>query len=348
MVQIRNKTLKSVLKKINYEIEEYKETHSSMTKRDWKEYEYELYIRTLQAIQGYEYYIEKAIKTLNLPDRNSIGRPNKLTLKQKCVLLLTKQLINKSNREMALLTLIFSALNGINISYKTIERLYSDDKVNLVLNQLHRVILNMKIDTSNIEVCGDGTGYSLTISKHYASEAQKLKNKLKEAKGQCIKKAKKKKLFFVYAFQLLDIKARKYISFGTSFKSEQKAFYEAMKMAKELGISISSIRLDKYYSKQMYVNYLSEFNKDMKFFLIPQKNATIKGCNKWKNMLSNFVENTQEYLGEYFKRNNSENCFSEDKRRFGSQILQKRLDRINTVVFCKVLWHNLFWIGKRG
>lgn len=146
MVQLRNKSLKKVLKKLDIEIEKYKEDNPWEDKRDWKTYEEELYNRILQAIYGYEIFIDRAIKTLNINDEYVFGRPPTLKTKQKCILLLLKQLIGKSNREMALLTLVFSALNNLHISYKTIERLYSDNKVALVFKQLHNEILIYKID----------------------------------------------------------------------------------------------------------------------------------------------------------------------------------------------------------
>ena len=68
----------------------------------------------------------------------------KLTLEQKVLLLLLKHLIGKSNRDMAIMVVIFSWLTDIDISYKTVERLYSDDEVNLVLHNLHQLILKKK------------------------------------------------------------------------------------------------------------------------------------------------------------------------------------------------------------
>ncbi len=224
------------------------------------------------------------IKTLNINDEYVFDRPPSLTIKQRCVLLLLKQLIEKNNRKMALLTLVFSALTNIHISYKTIERLYSDEKIALIFNQLHNEFLSYKIDKSKIDLCEDGTGYSLTISRYYASKIQKLKNKLKDIDGQHSKKSKKKKQVFVYSFQLLDIKIRIYINYETSFKNEQKAYFKAIKMAEKLNIKINSIKLDKYYSKQISVKYLADKNKRIKFYLIPQKNAKIKECLNWKRM----------------------------------------------------------------
>jgi transposase len=59
-------------------------------------------------------------------------------------LLLIKHFIEKSNREMANMLVIFSILSGINTSYKSVERLYSDEKVFMALLNLHSLILKKK------------------------------------------------------------------------------------------------------------------------------------------------------------------------------------------------------------
>ncbi|MBA3045768.1 MAG: hypothetical protein FP824_06100 [Euryarchaeota archaeon] len=64
----------------------------------------------------------------------------------------------------------FSLLADIDVSYKTVERLYSDEQVLLVMLNIHALILKKKgVERPNCT--GDGTGYSLTIKKHYATEA---------------------------------------------------------------------------------------------------------------------------------------------------------------------------------
>ena len=63
-----------------------------------------------------------------------------LTLKQK--LLLIKQLVGKSNREFAYMLEIFSMISYI--SYKTVERLYSDELVMMALHNLHVLLLKKK------------------------------------------------------------------------------------------------------------------------------------------------------------------------------------------------------------
>jgi len=344
---IKSKDLRKILKNLKSEIEEYND-NKEFSKRDLKEYEQKLWKRMHIAIQGFEYYVKQAIEQVQLPLGDPRGRIPILTLKQKTLLLLLKELIGKSNREMEFLCLVFGCLNGVYISYKTIERLYSDDDIYLVLNKLQEILMmKVNINTTNISVCGDGTGYSLTISKHYRSCAQELKDKLKDIKGQKKVKSnkKKRKQLFVYHFTLMDIKTRFYVAQGTSMKSEKKAFNKAIKMALKFGIQIKDIRLDRYYSGQTLVKTLKEQFKDIQFFLIPKKDALIKGCRNWKQMLSNFVYNTKEYFTQYYQRNQSESGFSEDKRRISGKVAQKKIERISCALDLRVIWHNLFWIG---
>src|SRR3989344_4912097 len=105
---------------------------------------------------------------------------------------------------------IFLWLTDIDISYKTIERLYSDLEVKVVLHNLHILMLKKK-GIKEADCSGDGTGYALTIKKHYATEAQKLKDRIKKIDGR-----RKKKEFF-FSFGIIDIKSKMYVGFGTSF-----------------------------------------------------------------------------------------------------------------------------------
>ena len=107
-----------------------------------------------------------------------------------------------------------------------------------------------------------------------------------------------------------------------------------------MNIDIKSVRLDKYYSNDKTTE---DFDEDVKLYLIPKKNAIVRGSSKWKEIMYNFVSNTYEYLGEYFKRNISESMFSMDKRLFGNFIRQKKFERISSCLTARTLIHNLFW-----
>ncbi len=293
-------------------------------KRDWRTYEQQLMNRIKGAIHNLEPLIDQSI---NIEIHRGPGRPPYLELKQRVIILLLKELLGESNRMMASMLGLFSLLSGIDVGYKTVERLYSNHDVEMALHNLHILILREK-GVMNIDACGDGTGYSLTIKKHYASEIQIRKDKAKEYSGT---KA------FVYSFKLLDLKSKMYVASGMSLKSEKEAFDRAMEMIKKMDVKINSIRLDKYYS---FSSYVDKFG-DAKVYVIPRKNATVRGSWKWKDTMEDFVKNTFSYLGQYFRRNNSESGFSADKRMFGWTVGQKRDDRISTALTCTGVWHNL-------
>lgn len=293
-------------------------------KRDWRTYEQQLMKRIKGAIRNLEPLIDQSI---NIEIHRGPGRPPDLELKQRVIILLLKELLGESNRMMASMLGLFSLLSGIEIGYKTVERLYSNHDVEMAIHNLHVLILREK-GVKNIDACGDGTGYSLTIKKHYASETQIRKDKAKEYSGT---KA------FVYSFKLLDLKSKMYVAFGMSLKSEKEAFDRAMEMIKKIDVQIDSIRLDKYYSFSSYIDKFGE----AKVYVIPRKNATVRGSWKWKDTMEDFVNNTFSYLGQYFRRNNSESGFSADKRMFGWTVGQKRDDRIDTALNCTGIWHNL-------
>lgn len=333
---LRSKDIRERLKDIdNFLLEEYKRNKEEK-KRDWKTYEQRLAYRIKEAIRNLEPLIDEA--TQNIRTSKPKRRKSVLTLKQKVILLLLKRLVGKSNRSMATMLAIFSLLSGIDISYKTVERLYSDPEVEMAIYNLHVLILKKK-NIQNIDASGDGTGYSLTIKKHYASEIEKRKDKVKENKAN----EKSSKKAFTYSFKLMDLGTKMYVCYGTSLKSEKEAFDKAMKMLKEikteLEIELDSIRLDRYYSFPSYVDRFGE----TKVYIIPRKDIVLKRKSwKFKRIMKEFVNDTMTYLGQFYLRNNSEAGFSADKRWFGWKIDQRREDRINTAMSCENLWHNLF------
>lgn len=329
---LRTREVRGVTEILDAIIQDYKK-RAPKRKRDWRTYEQRLAERVKTAIAELEPLIDEAIESIKTVRRGRRGRKPELSLKQKTIFLLTKHLVGKSNREMSLMVVIFSMLSGIDVSYKTVERLYSDEGVLMVLHNMHSLLLKRK-GVNQANCSGNGTGYSLAIGEHYATMVRKRK-------GGAKRSGKRRR--FVYSFKLMDLDSRMYIAHGTSFKSEEEAFSKAIEMAVETGMT--SVRLDKYYSGQRYVKLLGQKFGNVVVYLIPKKNATVRGPWEWKQMLKRFVRDTPGYLHEYFKRNQSESGFSEDKRRFGWKVAQKREDRIDTANFCTMIWHNLFWLG---
>jgi transposase len=133
------------------------------------------------------------------------------------------------------------------------------------------------------------------VKKKYESHAQHLKDKAKEnpdhGKDASESKGHKKRLF-AYSFAIMDLQSSLYLAFGSSMKSEREAYDRAMDLLSTLGLEMDSIRLDRYYSSPSYVDKLG----DTKVFVIPKKNATLNGSQKWKDTMKELVADTMSYL----------------------------------------------------
>lgn len=331
---IRTEELRKKLKFVEeFLMVEYKLTHPEK-KRDWRTYEQQLMYKIKEAIRNLDPLVEEAIKTIKIAKGQ--GRNPELILKQKVVLLLIKEIFDRSNRNMASMMALFSLLSGIDVSYKTVERLYSDPEVEMALHNLHMLILKKK-GINEVDASADGTGYSLTVKKHYSTECAKRKDKIKKEN-----KDKKGKRQFVYSFSIIDLATWLYVAYGVSFKSEKEACDKAKEMLEKTGIKLVSIRLDKYHSTQTSVDSFGGTT----VYIIPKKNATVKGSLKWKKTMKEYVCNTIAYLEQYYKRQNSESGFSQDKKWFGWKVEQRREDRIDTAISCSNILHNLFNFHK--
>ena len=311
-----------ITKKIAHQmIEVLDELREEMKNNKQKDYPYAEWERKRKEVKSrlkkLPKYVEKAASMIKT--EKTTGRPKNLNLTQRTMLFLFARLMNKSNRDVEDILGLLGPLFGISISYKTVERLYSDEEVKLVLHNLF--ILLLKDENLSGDISGDGTGYCLTVTKHYRTNPKKRSKDYK------------------YAFRLIDINTGLYIGVGYSAISEMKAFHQAMSMMKELNLPVKSIRLDKYYSSR---KVLRLFNKTIAVYVIPKKNISRIGSD-WRRVIQNIISSPFLFLKEYFKRNLSETGFSSDKKRFGGIIRQYREDRQETALFSIALFHNLFF-----
>ena len=224
MVELRGADIQARLKDIDDYIRgEYLKEHPKK-ERDWRTYEQQFARRIYTAMKSLEPLIHEAVSTLHVEPR--AGHPYSLTLEQRVKVLLIKQLVGESNRMFAGMLVVFSLLDDMDISYKTVERLYSDEEVDLALHNLHALILK---GVTAFDATGDGTGYSLTIKKNYESYAQELKDRAKE-EGSGIRPNAHRRRLFAYTFTIMDLRTRLYLAYGSSMKSERVAFDRAVVM----------------------------------------------------------------------------------------------------------------------
>lgn len=325
-------------------VELYKREHSTESKkRDWRTYEQQLARRIKLASQELEPVLEEAFSMINV-EKPMGGRPMTIPISKRVMILLLKDIFGLSNRRMANMLAFFTALSGTELSYKSIERTYSDELAKMTIHNAYMILLKKK-GIKHSDASGDGTGYSLTVTRHYRNVREKELKKLKnenEGKNTDDGKSEKKAKAFAYAFAMMDLQTWMYTGYGTSMRSEKEAYYKALKMSKSAGIEIDSVRLDKYYSCQ---SITEDFGSGTKIYVMPKKNATIEGGPEWRRIVKSFITDPFGHLGEYYRRNNSESGFSADKRLSGWKVWQKREDRIDTAIMCKGLWHNMMRLG---
>jgi transposase len=262
-------------------------------------------------------YVRRAAEEVRRA-RPGPGRPSKLDPVQRTMLFLFARLMNKSNRDTEELLELFEPLFGFRVSYKTVERLYSDEEVRLILHNLLLLLLREEGISGNF--AGDGTGYSLTVTKHYRS------------------RPKKRSKDYRYVFRLIDLGSGMYVGLGYSRRSEMDAFLKAMRMLEGLGVAVDEVSLDRYYSSR---RVLRLFGKRTAVYVIPKRNISKLGF-EWARVVKCILEDPVLFLEKYFRRNLSEAGFSADKRRFGWIVRQRREDRQEVAAFSIALLHNLF------
>lgn len=219
---------------------------------------------------------------------------------------------------MADLLAFLGPVFDVSVGYKTIERLYSDEEVELVLTNLF-VLLLEETGVSG-QVAGDGTGYSLEAGAHYRSDPGKSEQGYR------------------YVFRLVDIETGMYVGYGYSDTSEKAAFRKAIRFVEREEFPMESIRLDKYYSSR---KTLRELGDDVDAFVIPKENLASFGT-EWRQIFDRIDADTAAYMDEYYQRELTESYFAADKDRFGRKIHQLREDRREMATIAFAVLHNLF------
>jgi len=86
-------------------------------------------------------YVRRAVQPIRTEGGRRRRRPEKLDLERKVNLFLLTRLLGRSNRGMEEAMELFRSLFGIDVSYKYVERLYSDRSVRLALHNLFMLLV---------------------------------------------------------------------------------------------------------------------------------------------------------------------------------------------------------------
>jgi len=79
--------------------------------------------------------------------------------------------------------------------------------------------------------------------------------------------------------QYLIERCEMFIAFVSYMKSERGAYDRAMSLLESTDMILDSLPLGRYYLSPSYMDKLG----DTKVFVIPKKNATLNGSQKWKS-----------------------------------------------------------------
>lgn len=323
MITICMKITEKMAQELVEVLEEIKEECFSKEKNKYPYAEWERKREQVkQRLRNLPRYVDQAAEKIRFMKPRA-GQRKKIDVRKRTLLFLFARLMNKSNRDMEDLLVFFEPLFGVKVSYKTIERLYSDSEVKTVLHNLF--ILLLRDEGVSGDLSGDGTGYSLSVARHYRTDVSK--------KGRG----------YLYVFRVIDIDTGLYVAVGYSNRSEMEAFHKAMAMLRESGIPVDSMSLDKYYSSRTVIQL---FGAETALYLIPKKNIARIGL-EWSRILRRILEDPYLYLKGYFLRCLNESGFSADKRRFGGLVRQKREDRREIALFSIAFLHNIFTVRVR-
>ena len=319
-MRLVNKHLQKTLDEMDFLKKLYKKEFAVEKPKFSKEYDKRLRDLKRALFERINVDVDKAAGLIEV--KQITGRP----LKDRVLLTklhLAQQILDLTNRDMESFALIFSLTGNETFSYKTIERAYEDQLVGMILHNLYVLSCGKPRE---IDASSDGTGYALTITKHYRTDKDENKEHWEEVERK----------EYIITSTIVDLKTKIYVSFATGFQSEMRLFEQAKCWLEKRGFTLNSITLDKYYSNQKTI---AGFKSETKTFFIPKKNATIHGDTKWKESIKQFTTNTIDYLKHYYKRETSEYCHSADKRRFGV-IRQKKKIRIINTMETRMTLHN--------
>lgn len=315
-MMITKKRAKELLEVLN----EVREIHFKDRKKDYPYSEWEKKREKVkERLRNLREYVRKAVNIIQKEDQKA-GRPPKLDLEKKVMLFLFTRWVNKSNRGTEEALEAFQPLFGVDVSYKTIERLYSDEEVKAALHNLFVLLIEEEGTSGNFS--GDGSGYSLSVEEHYRTDPKREGKK------------------YLYTLRIIDIETNLYVGIGFSKISEMDAYYKAIALMKKIGIEIDSISLDRYYSSRKMIEL---FGKKVSVFVLPKKNISEIGI-RWSTIFRRIAEDPIAFLSRYFMRNLNESAFSADKKRFGGLVRQRREDRQETALFSIAVWHNIYAI----
>ena len=299
-------------------------------KRNWSSYEDAQVNEIADILETIRDVVNMAAS--NLPERKkTAGRPP-VPASDVVKVMLMQTYFGMPNRIAEGFLRLFGEKLGIpsSFSYKTIERGYDPDRTKDLLDEVHR-IMNLSGNPEENIFSTDGTGDPATMKVNY--ESKRSQQRLEREKHKDGNKEKsdafpstKGKHDFQYSSFASGVHTKMIAGFLTTDDhsiGELSHFPNIMAQTVDLCPQMDEMLGDALYSNRKMCSITQSYGIDQYF--LPRTNASFrsKGVESWKNMLYNFMDDTQLWLEHYHMRSISECVNSMMKRKMPVKIRKK-------------------------
>jgi transposase len=351
--------LRDIVKKVRDGTFEYKNRDKSEI--NWAKYDYAQIKEMADYLNNIRDIVNEAdnrIRSRTIPEKRGPGKPetNPADIAK---LLLLQTYTESPNRVAEGLLFLFQEKLGISehFSYKTIERGFDREKVNIILDEVV-AITNECVKDDEKDASFDGTGFSASNKENYAAKRQKQNSKKSRTKSQPAEDDQSNDSFPVtnltsnkgFSYCVMGVGVKHKLISGMSVCAnhsigETTMFPEVYYQTLQSYPNLENVLGDGIYSARWITDIVAKSNV-IPFFL-PKSNVTFqsKGFAGWYDMLFSLWKDPQVWLEQYHMRSISETVNSMVKCRFGATI-RKRLDpRKETETRLKLVAHDIRRIG---
>ncbi|HJH28245.1 MAG TPA: hypothetical protein C5S50_02835 [Methanosarcinaceae archaeon] len=328
---------------------------------NWAKYDYAQIKEMADYLNNIRDIVNEAdnrIKSRTISEKRGPGKPetNPADITK---LLLLQTYTESPNRVAEGLLFLFQEKLGISqhFSYKTIERGFDREKVNIILDEVV-AITNECVKDDEKDASFDGTGFSASNKVNYADKRQKQNSKKSRTKAQPAKDDDSHDSFPVtnatsnkgFSYCVMGIGVKYKLISGMTICANHSigettmfpdAYYQTLKSYPNL----ENVLGDGIYSARWITDLVAKSNVTP--FFLPKSNVTFqsKGFAGWYDMLFSLWNDPQMWLEQYHMRSISETVNSMVKCRFGATIRKKLDPRKATETKLKLVAHDIRRIG---
>jgi len=253
-------------------------------------------------------------------------------------LILTQQYDGRCNRVSVGLLRLFRERLRVEathtwLSYKTLERGYSDSVVIGILNEVF-FLTQLPVRTREGRFAVDGTCFPTTIKENWESAKTRfLKNRRKPGR----RVFEKTVIACGTTFKIIAA----FAVASTPYANDSPYLKPILTQIRQLYDDVSLIVADPAFLSRMNCASIAEL--EAKARIMPKQNASLKakGFKPWRDMLIEFTRETQSWLRDYHTRSIAETVSSTMKRVNPTPLRKKLIIRRAVEILARICVYNL-------